>query len=236
MVRTRLRARRTGTCRRRSRRWSSSESPRAISAGRSRIRRRTAAATSRRSRSTCPKTSSCSGAGTPAPAALPFRSRTTGSSRRSARGSRPARPARRRDASEACCSLARMKRFAAVLALVWAAHPALADDLHERALALQKSAIVVDTHEDVPEELQKKWADLAVRGATPQVDIPRWREGGVTAPFLAAYVSADFATSGGSAMKALEFIDLIHRLVEAHPNDLVFADSVEGIRNAKKDG
>ncbi|HKD17533.1 MAG TPA: dipeptidase [Thermoanaerobaculia bacterium] len=128
-----------------------------------------------------------------------------------------------------------MKRFAAVLALVWAAHPALADDLHERALALQKSAIVVDTHEDVPEELQKKWADLAVRGATPQVDIPRWREGGVTAPFLAAYVSADFATSGGSAMKALEFIDLIHRLVEAHPNDLVFADSVEGIRNAKKD-
>jgi membrane dipeptidase len=126
--------------------------------------------------------------------------------------------------------------IAAVLALSWAALPALADDLHERALALQRSAIVVDTHEDVPEQLQKKWADLAVRGATPHVDIPRWREGGVTAPFLAAYVSGDFAKSGGSAMKALEFVDLIHRLVEAHPADLVFADSVEGIRNAKRDG
>ncbi len=41
---------------------------------------------------------------------------------------------------------------------------------------------------------------------------------------------------GGSAKKALEFIDLIHRLVEAHPKDLVFADSVAGIRQAKKDG
>ena len=58
----------------------------------------------------------------------------------------------------------------------------------------------------------------------------------MTAPFLAAYVSADFAKSGGSAKKALEFIDLIHRLVEAHPTDLVFADSVAGIRQAKKDG
>jgi membrane dipeptidase len=129
-----------------------------------------------------------------------------------------------------------MRRLAAALALAWAAALARAEDLHERALALHRSAIVVDTHEDVPEELQKKWADLAVRGATPHVDIPRWREGGVTAPFLAAYVSGDFAKSGGSAKKALEFIDLIHRLVEAHPADLVFADSVAGIRQAKTDG
>jgi membrane dipeptidase len=75
-----------------------------------------------------------------------------------------------------------------------------------------------------------------VRGTTGHADIPRWREGGVTAPFLAAYVSADFAKSGGAAKKALEFVDLIHRLVEAHPKDLVFADSVAGIRQAKKDG
>ena len=129
-----------------------------------------------------------------------------------------------------------MKHVVAALALALAALPVVADDLHERALALHRSAIVVDTHEDVPEALQKKWMDLALRGATPQVDIPRWREGGVTAPFLAAYVSGDFAKSGGSAKKALEFIDLIHRLVEGHPADLVFADSVAGIRKAKQDG
>jgi membrane dipeptidase len=129
-----------------------------------------------------------------------------------------------------------MKKLGWALALCAAAAPVFAEDLHERAMRLHRGAIVVDTHEDVPEQLQKEWVDLAARGKTGHVDIPRWREGGVTAPFLAAYVSADYAKSGGSAKKALEFIDLIHRLVEAHPKDLVFADSVAGIRQAKKDG
>ena len=124
----------------------------------------------------------------------------------------------------------------AVLLLAAFGAPVFGEDLHERAMRLHRSAIVVDTHEDVPETLQKEWVDLGVRGKTGHIDIPRWREGGMTAPFLAAYVSAGFAKSGGSAMKALEFIDLIHRLVEAHPKDLVFADSVDGIRAAKRDG
>ena len=122
------------------------------------------------------------------------------------------------------------------LAVALAAAPLRADDLKARAAKLHASAIIVDTHEDVPEELQKKWVEIGERQATGHVDIPRWREGGVTAPFLAAYVDADFAARGGSAKKALEFIDLIHRLVEAHPKDLVFADSVAAIRKAKKDG
>ena len=66
-----------------------------------------------------------------------------------------------------------------------------AETLHERAMRLQKSAIIVDTHEDVPEELENRWKDLAVRNTVGHIDIPRWREGGVTAPFLAAYVNAD---------------------------------------------
>ena len=129
-----------------------------------------------------------------------------------------------------------MRRASGVLFVLALAAPLSAEDLHERAMQLHRSAIIVDTHEDVPETLQKEWVDLAARGKTGHVDIPRWREGGMTAPFLAAYVSADFAKAGGSAMKALEFIDLIHRLVEAHPKDLVFADSVAGIRAAKRDG
>lgn len=129
-----------------------------------------------------------------------------------------------------------MKILAWALAATVAASFAGGQDLHERALALHRSAIVVDTHEDVPEQLEKEWVDLSVRGTTGHVDIPRWREGGVTAPFLAAYVNAEYTKSGGSAKKALEFIDLIHRLVEAHPKDLVFADSAAGIRAAKKDG
>jgi Zn-dependent dipeptidase, microsomal dipeptidase homolog len=110
-----------------------------------------------------------------------------------------------------------------------------AEDVKARAARVVKSAIVVDTHEDVPEQMEKEWVDIGARQKTGHVDIPRWREGGVTAPFLAAYVSAGYAASGGSAKKALEFIDLIHRLAESH-RELVFADSVAGIRAAKKDG
>ena len=95
---------------------------------------------------------------------------------------------------------------------------------------------MVDTHEDVPEQLEKEWVDIGVRQKTGHVDIPRWREGGVTAPFLAAYVSSSYASAGKAAGKALEFIDLIHRLVESHPKDLVFAGSAAGIRAAKEQG
>ncbi len=129
-----------------------------------------------------------------------------------------------------------MKKLAWALALCAAAGLGLAEDLKERALRLHRSAIVVDTHEDVPEGLESRWRDLSVRNTFGHVDIPRWKEGGVTAPFLAAYVQSDYAKSGGSAKKALELIDLIHRLVDAHPKDLIFADSVAGIRQAKKDG
>jgi membrane dipeptidase len=129
-----------------------------------------------------------------------------------------------------------VRRAAAALVLLALASPASAEDLHERAMRVHRSAIIIDTHEDVPEELQKKWVDLGIRGTTGHVDIPRWREGGLTGAFLAAYVSGEFAKTGGAAMKALEFIDLIHRLVEAHPADLAFADSAAGIRQAKKDG
>jgi membrane dipeptidase len=129
-----------------------------------------------------------------------------------------------------------MKKPVWLAAFVLAACAARADELHERALRLHQSAIIVDTHEDVPESLEQKWRDLAVRNSVGHTDIPRWREGGVTAPFLAAYVQAEYVKSGGSAKKALEFIDLIHRLVETYPKDLVFTDSVAGIRQAKKDG
>lgn len=110
------------------------------------------------------------------------------------------------------------------------------EDLQERAARLLRGAIVVDSHEDVPEQLEKGWVDIGVRQKTGHVDIPRWREGGVNAPFLAAYVSSRYVAPGKAAGKALEFIALIHRLVDEHPKDLVFADSVAGIRAAKKAG
>jgi membrane dipeptidase len=71
----------------------------------------------------------------------------------------------------------------ALLAIAATPRAEPADDLHARAMRLHRSAIVVDTHEDVPYWLEEKgWADIGMRLATGHVDIPRLKEGGVTGP------------------------------------------------------
>ena len=110
------------------------------------------------------------------------------------------------------------------------------DDIAARARRLHAQSIVVDTHVDAPYVLVEKWADIAQRGSTPHFDIPRAREGGVTAPFFAVYIPQTYAETGGAARLTLDLIDLVGRVVASHPNDLVAASSVAEIRRAKKDG
>jgi membrane dipeptidase len=128
-----------------------------------------------------------------------------------------------------------MKPWPLVLALPLVSAGAPPDDLAARAARVHREAIVVDTHEDVPDALAEKWADIAVRGATKHFDIPRAKEGGLTAPFLAVYVPASLA-DGGAARVALERIDMVHRIVADHPADLMSAASVAEIRRAKREG
>ncbi len=109
-------------------------------------------------------------------------------------------------------------------------------DAISRAAKLQREAIVVDTHEDVPGKLWKKWVDLATPGATPDVDIPRLRKGGVTAPFFAIYVPSWREKAGLAARDALDLVDLVDRVVASHPDVFVPATSVADIRAAKKAG
>ncbi len=126
-------------------------------------------------------------------------------------------------------------RIALVLVAV-VATTARADDLADRARKLQRDAIVVDTHLDAPDQLSSKWADVTERGATDHFDLPRAREGGLTAPFFSIYVDAAYAEAGGAARRALELIDLTHRVVDEHGKDMVMAASVADIRAAKKAG
>src|SRR5262245_20402427 len=120
-----------------------------------------------------------------------------------------------------------------VLTLTTTVH---ADDLAARAQKLQREAIIVDTHLDAPEQLVEKWADLGTRGATTHFDLPRAKEGGLTAPFFSIYVSALYAQTGGATRRALDLIDLTRRSVDAHPNEMMFAMTPADIRAAKKAG
>jgi membrane dipeptidase len=122
------------------------------------------------------------------------------------------------------------------LALVLAlAATASADDFAAKAKKLQQEAIVVDTHLDAPDQLSEKWADVSERGATPHFDLPRAKEGGLTAPFFSIYVSSAYADNG-AARRALELIDLTHRVVDAHGKDMTMAATVADIRAAKRAG
>jgi membrane dipeptidase len=119
---------------------------------------------------------------------------------------------------------------------LFAAPATHAEDLAARARRLHQSAIVVDSHIDAPDQLITKWADVGTRGATTHFDIPRAREGGLTAPFFSIYVPGSFAETGGAARRALELIDLTYRVVEEHPRDMLLATSVADIRRAKQAG
>jgi membrane dipeptidase len=112
---------------------------------------------------------------------------------------------------------------------------ARADDLAARAAQLHREAIVVDAHLDAPDQLASKWADLAIRGATDHFDLPRARQGGLTAPFFSIYVAASYADRG-AARRALELIDLTQRAIADHPRDMQFAGTVAEIRAAKQAG
>ena len=129
-----------------------------------------------------------------------------------------------------------MRAFLPLVLVAAATASARAEDLAAHAARLCKSAIIVDTHEDVPWELREKWADLGVAGATKHVDIPRLKKGDVGAVFFAVFTPGTLADKGQAAHVAFELSDLVDRVVAEHPRDLVAATSVAEIRAARKSG
>lgn len=112
---------------------------------------------------------------------------------------------------------------------------ATADDLAVRAKALHDSAIVVDTHVDAPDQLATKWANLAKRGATTHWDIPRAKEGGMTAPVFSIYVAGAYA-GRGAARRARSLIAVTRKVVDGNSKAMTLATSPADIRAAKQAG
>ena len=89
-------------------------------------------------------------------------------------------------------------RSLCVLAMLSIPISAHGDDIARRARDLHASAIVVDTHVDAPDQLATRWANIASRRATTHFDLPRARQGGLTAPFFSIYVAAAYAGRGAA--------------------------------------
>lgn len=127
------------------------------------------------------------------------------------------------------------------------ATPARDEKLWRRALALQKKAIVVDGHNDIPTIMADEDYDIGVSSVGKyHTDIARLKQGGMTGEFFSIYVdrqyatpdwiAKNYATEGGSARRALELIDVSYRMIEKYPRELMLATSTADIRRAKKEG
>lgn len=107
--------------------------------------------------------------------------------------------------------------------------------LWQRALAIHRRAIVIDTHNDVTTPMANDDYDLGGEPPAPyRTNIARMKQGGLTAEFFSLYVKPWYVTHGGAARRTLDMIDSVYRAVERHPRDLMIATSAADIRRAKR--
>jgi membrane dipeptidase len=110
-----------------------------------------------------------------------------------------------------------------------------ADSISEKARKLHSSSIVVDTHDDTTQRFLDGKFDLGARNSTGSIDIPRMREGNLSAIFFSIWIPSK-VTGPEAVRRALQQIDAVRDQVRKHPNDLVLATTAAEIREAKKKG
>jgi membrane dipeptidase len=110
-----------------------------------------------------------------------------------------------------------------------------ADSISEKARKLHFSSIVVDTHDDTTQRFLDGKFDLGVRSAAGSIDIPRMREGNLSAIFFSIWIPSKI-TGPEAVNRALVQIDSVREQVRKYPNDLVLATTAAEIREARKQG
>ncbi len=113
--------------------------------------------------------------------------------------------------------------------------------LRRRAERLHRSAIVLDTHNDVTTPILDEKFDLGKAGDAPDAkpkthtDLRRMKSGGLDAVFFAIYVDSAFvgkkpSEGGGAARRALDMIDAVYEQVRRHPESLELARTAADVR------
>jgi membrane dipeptidase len=101
-----------------------------------------------------------------------------------------------------------------------------------QARELHFSSIVIDTHDDTTQRLLDPKFDLGARHTDGGIDIPRMREGGLSAIFFSIYIPGSIA-GPPAVQRALDQIAAVREAVARHPNDLVLCTTAAEIRDAK---
>jgi membrane dipeptidase len=111
----------------------------------------------------------------------------------------------------------------------------------EHARALLNESILIDGHNDLPWTIRTHpWhpgsveaLDISRKQMGIDTDIPRLREGGVSAQFWSVYVPGE--TTEGFAKVQLEQLDIARRMIEQY-DDLELALTADEIEAAARDG
>ena len=103
-------------------------------------------------------------------------------------------------------------------------------DTGTMAQQIAKTAVIVDTHIDVPYRLERTPADVSKASETGDFDYPRGVAGGLNAAFMSIYTPAELESEGRSKEVAVELIDRVESLVQNAPDKFAIARSVADVR------
>ncbi|HLK69213.1 MAG TPA: dipeptidase [Bryobacteraceae bacterium] len=93
----------------------------------------------------------------------------------------------------------------------------------------------IDSHIDTAQRVLIDHADLTQRSSAGHVDIPRLREGGVTAPFFALWVPTYY--KGAEAVRrTLDLRDAMQGLFDAHPDQIALALNASDVERITASG
>jgi membrane dipeptidase len=105
-----------------------------------------------------------------------------------------------------------------------------------QALALAQSALIADTHIDVPIRLHEAWSDVSQATEVGDFDYPRAMQGGLNLPFMSIYTPASMEANGGSFQLAHQLIDSVEALEGRAPDKFAVVSSTAGALQAKQEG
>src|SRR5438876_715400 len=82
-------------------------------------------------------------------------------------------------------------------------------------LLVLQQPIIVDGHIDTPQRMLDMKADISARLTDGHIDVPRMREGGLTAAFFSIWVDARYAR-GTAFQRALDLIGAVRALADTN--------------------
>src|SRR2546422_7126092 len=101
-------------------------------------------------------------------------------------------------------------------------------------LVLQQPPVILDGHIDTPQRMLDMRTDISARLADGHVDVPRMKEGGLTAAFFSIWVDARYRRAGGF-QRALDLIAAVRALADTDPQ-VELVTSADEVRAAAARG